>query len=123
MPEDDAADPEASIITKVVAPLLVKLIPPLVAAIMGAVGGMSVHKVEDADHNARVENNRERLLAYKAESEAAKAQLVSYTSTIVHNEEQNREQDIRILERRIDQLVWAMRAKGMRVQDPMPAPQ
>lgn len=117
MPED----PESTLIQKLV-PILVKALPYVLGALMGGLGGVSVHEVEDAEHQAKVETNREQLLLFKQQLEEAKAQLASYANTVAHNEEQARERDIRILERRLDLLIFALRAKGYDLQEPMPAP-
>lgn len=112
----DAEDIEEAVFKTTILPLLVKALPYLFSAILGALGGSTVHKVEDADHQAKVENNREMSLDNAAKLEEVKAQLVSYTGTVIHNEEQEREAEIRKLEQRIDRLVWTMRSKGIDVQ-------
>lgn len=98
--EDDEAD--ASMIRKVAEPLLKKLAFWVVTAAVAAVSGGAVHTVEDANHEATVQESHTQGLNTEAELKALKEGLGQLVAAL--QEEQNkREEHVRRLE---DRVAW-----------------
>jgi flagellar motility protein MotE (MotC chaperone) len=94
-----------TIITRVAqSGVLQRVIPPLIAAVLGAMGGSASYKVTDAAESATVQENRAEVLALKSALEDARSGFRQYADKAVKEEETEREQDVKELREKVARL-------------------
>lgn len=89
--------------------LLERLIPPVVAAVLGVSGGVASSKVKDADYDAVVQSSREEILALKADLQLFRSGFLQRVDV----EEREREEDVEKLRDRVIVLETLLRQRGI----------
>lgn len=111
MPDPTPTAPEDPFLARLVkSGVIERVVTILVSAALGAFAGGATHTVEDANHVATTEKNRERTLEIGSDLNDTKTAFVRYTDARVKEEELERERQERELRDMVVMLKAQVRA-------------